>query len=544
MSARKRTLFPLVYRRLGQAAVSFCLLAASVGTAQAWWVYNETGMKVRAKVLNMQGGSTDCGDWGNARGQEIAANGSASANYASTKCNPTRRRDSTFLLQLVIEGSNNGNLTKSKGYFQCFLKMRGDGYAKLLLQPRPNFSTTQVALFGSTLTFTPPNPYCASYFEEDMNRNGRFDTGDVDINRDGRYSSVVVDYNDYFARSTHPAALPAMTPANRDVRFLITGDPQYWDDGSITEDDERNEVSDTTLKAMTRALNANKQIRGILVSGDLTQNASNSELESYESAIADAQHFVFEGLGNHDIEDMGASSHPDKLRKYVGEKARATSPTLRFGSDDPKSPHYSWDWHDVHFVQLDLFPGDAPSADYDGKGEHKKLDPRKALSFLKADLEYYVGASGRPVVLIHHYGFDNFSTGTGSDYADEIWWNELDRALYWNTIGNYNVVAIFTGHSHLSPGNGSWNNYSFHKPELSLRLPGGKIFKAGDRPDGRTSIPSYNAAAAAKGAYLDVTIDRCNQLNIRRMDEQGAQHEEILTRFSTPGAVAASCTAP
>jgi hypothetical protein len=66
-------------------------------------------------------------------------------------------------------------------------------------------------------------------------------------------------------------------------------------------------------------------------------------------------------------------------------------------------------------------------------------NPRNSLQFLAADLAQRVGNSGRPVVLYHHYGFDSDS---------QNWWTEQQRTNYYETIKNYNGIAIFAGHNH------------------------------------------------------------------------------------------------
>jgi len=489
-------------------------------TAFGWAVYNNTPYTVKAKISGMPGGNTHCGDW-DSGGKAIQPGGSAGPNYTDRDCNPTGKRDSAFAMQLFVEG-NGGSLVNGKGLYQCFANIHGGGFAIIYAQPRSNLSL-----------FTPPNLYCVTYFDEDANYNGKVDPGDIDINHDGKYEEVVVDYTDYFAKSTNPKQLPAMTTVNRDVRFLITGDPQYWNsriDGS-GKDWGENAAADWIMAAMGKEVRTNRQIRGMIVSGDLTQNAMDVERDKYVGSITGIQRFVFEGLGNHDIQSTGYTSHPDIMRNYVGEKARATIPTLRYPSSSGLSPHYSWDWHDVHFVQLDLFPGDSPSRD------HQDLDPRHALSFLTQDLALNVGNSGRPVVLIHHYGFDPFSV---SQNNGKFWWTEVERIVYWNVIKKYNIISIFTGHEHLDT-DGSWVN-NFNQPA-----------GASARPDGRKVIPAYTSGAARdegytgvpvtpKGVYLDVKIDNCNHMAITRKDVNGPLPNQVVTtRFTAPGPTPAGC---
>ena len=53
-----------------------------------------------------------------------------------------------------------------------------------------------------------------------------------------------------------------------------------------------------------------------------------------------------------------------------------------------------------------------------------------------------MGASGEPIVLLHHYGFDSFSLN------DWNWWTPKQRRALYELLQDYNVAAIFHGHNH------------------------------------------------------------------------------------------------
>ena len=59
--------------------------------------------------------------------------------------------------------------------------------------------------------------------------------------------------------------------------------------------------------------------------------------------------------------------------------------------------HYSWDWDGVHFVNVNLFPGNVWEGEAVAYG--RGHDPLFARDFLIADLRRNVGTSGRPVVI-------------------------------------------------------------------------------------------------------------------------------------------------
>ncbi len=66
--------------------------------------------------------------------------------------------------------------------------------------------------------------------------------------------------------------------------------------------------------------------------------------------------------------------------------------------------------------------------------------PGHSLEFLEEDLARRVGASGRPVVLLQHYGWDAWGLG---------WWSDREREALRAAVKGYHVIAAFYGHSHV-----------------------------------------------------------------------------------------------
>lgn len=97
----------------------------------------------------------------------------------------------------------------------------------------------------------------------------------------------------------------------------------------------------------------------------------------------------------------------------------------------------------MHFVQLGVYAGqegDDIINPWDKHFEGTWRFPGHSLEFLEQDLAKNVGQSGRPVVLLQHYGFDDWGLG---------WWSERERQAFYQVIRNYRVIAIFWGHTHV-----------------------------------------------------------------------------------------------
>jgi len=110
----------------------------------------------------------------------------------------------------------------------------------------------------------------------------------------------------------------------------------------------------------------------------------------------------------------------------------------------PDGLHYSWDSHGIHFVHLGIVVGSVP-----GIVRRRRYAPRGSLDFLVDDLRTEVGASGRPVVLVHHIDIARYTTPVPADapFADKEW-DPADVAGFHAALEGYDVAAIFHGHTH------------------------------------------------------------------------------------------------
>ena len=292
---------------------------------------------------------------------------------------------------------------------------------------------------------------------------------------------------------------------DRKVSFLATGDPQLWI-GNMADDDPQYQRPKAVLDELgtytfNNSLTAN---RGVIISGDLTQNTKMGELREYKKLTESYRGYLFDGLGNHDLNSKRMPffwlerehRRPDKFFEYI-KRERSQRIAKR------ESIHYSWNWDDVHFVQLNLFPGNSDSP----IGNNSYLAPHNSLDFLKADLEEQVGTSGRPVVLIHHYGMDNTSIVSSRSESAPYGWTEAEVTSYWDLIKDYNIAAIITGHKHSGFNGGTNHSDDAWNPDF-------------ERPDSRSGqpdeIPTFVAGGATDGGYyLKFVIDGDN-LEVKR----------------------------
>jgi len=253
------------------------------------------------------------------------------------------------------------------------------------------------------------------------------------------------------------AMLLAGVASATDITFLAMGDPQY---GGGKPD--KNDFQIAAMNAVTGLVwrTTNRPVGqplGVLIAGDLTQNGQDGRPGSSDEIGQFMNDYglvgekklkwpVYEGYGNHDFDPAEPAKSLTEWRvMYPGNSTPAADAVAKrnahrkglTGTAPGKAGHYSWDWDGVHFVNVNLKPSDTLSA----KDGQMKRDPRGALTFLREDLAKQVGKSGRPVVIMQHYGFDEFST-------EPRWWTEAEREAFGRVVTNYNVIAIVHGHDH------------------------------------------------------------------------------------------------
>ncbi len=235
---------------------------------------------------------------------------------------------------------------------------------------------------------------------------------------------------------------PVGWAAARDVSFLVVSDTHYGRYGRDNRPDNEPgnksviaEMNGLPGKAYPKAGWGNVATpRGVLVCGDLTDGGKSLQWSGSPSVAGFEDDFpvrggtgvhlhypVYECYGNHDVVK---GSDGSVLSGIAGRNNNRATPVNKSSN----GYHYSWNWDDVHFVCLNVYPGTG-------------ADARNSLGFLESDLAAKVGGNGRPVILCQHFGFDSLSTNGD-------WWSQAERDAFYHVIQNYNVAAIFSGHEH------------------------------------------------------------------------------------------------
>jgi cytolysin (calcineurin-like family phosphatase) len=246
----------------------------------------------------------------------------------------------------------------------------------------------------------------------------------------------------------------AATP--RDVTFVSTSDSHYrhpehkfgtHNDLNRASIEEMNKVTDVDWP---EKLGGGKIVkpRGVVVLGDCIDDGDAKEggksisAEQNKYFLADfgldgtdglLKYPAFEGWGNHDGPPEGKEKGGFSFQAQIKKRNAIRLEKKLISNVSSNGLHYSWDWDDVHFVQLNIYPADKQRA-----GVHYSPvwhNPQDSLAFLKGDLAEKVGTSGRPVVLLSHCGFD-------SD-----WWSKDDWKDVYEAVKQYNVVLYLYGHT-------------------------------------------------------------------------------------------------
>jgi outer membrane protein assembly factor BamB len=280
---------------------------------------------------------------------------------------------------------------------------------------------------------------------EDKNANGTRDDGEAGISGVTVSDGVAVVVTDDAGRYaidldvdrritdivfiTKPAgyAVPVdqyKTPQfYRDLGKLAEGASAQADFGLRPDPRSRSDnftfanVADThvnpNLAAQLEEINSTSQnLAFVQVSGDLTNNATDSEFNFYRNATAASKLPVWPAVGNHEYFSGGGTTYADRIenyRRYVGPE------------------WYSFDYGNRHFIVLENNGG----APFD-----------EELTWAKNDLERHAG-NKRVVVLMHQPM--NVPFGAPSSYD-----------AYASVFEKYRTELVLVGHEHSNQADNSW----------------------------------------------------------------------------------------
>lgn len=305
-------------------------------------------------------------------------------------------------------------------------------------------------------------------------------------------------------------------PGVTDVTFLAFGDSQVFLDPSLGEEDGgwKNSLHVQALNvADTLRWNALgvdlpvDRIRGVIMAGDITQdgrdirepnaNEYKEFVDNYGLCGNRTLRFpMYEGYGNHDFRSwhnlLYGNEHPVADSVSVRNPYRMSLTNQAAGTEG----HYSWDWDNIHFINVNLAPSDTvPDLDPEQYPEGTR-DPRMALTYLQNDLAS-VGTE-KPVVIFHHY-YPN---------APDFEWDAAQIAAYQSAISGYNVIAILHGHGH-GTSTSTWNGI----PVFNVGSP----YYLSYNPDGRGHYSVFRITDDHIYAY-DVSWDPTDPVSLEAPD--------------------------
>ena len=255
-----------------------------------------------------------------------------------------------------------------------------------------------------------------------------------------------------------------------EIKFIVAGDPQFTDMGNTSERIARQRTVAHEIDSVENTDN----FMGIVMVGDLVDSdeyyhltafrqayeydypgedhgciwgdcwllhtdTACTDMYKYYSGNAQVDTAVYPLLGNHDHDEDSFTWNYIPDRMYNSE-------ALYDGKDDQGeiisnwyNPNlYAWEWGSYHFIAMGLW---AFSKGFDDGVNQGKVDWLiDHLSKIDKD---------KPIIMFQHYGFD----------VAKKWWTDDDRDKLRNVICDsddfktscnpYNVIALFTGHSHV-----------------------------------------------------------------------------------------------
>ncbi len=146
---------------------------------------------------------------------------------------------------------------------------------------------------------------------------------------------------------------------------------------------------------------------------------------------------VYEVYGNHDSprgDGYAIGKIIERNRNRPGLVARSQN-----------GLHYSWNWGNVHFINLGITVAASPKVD-----RRRRYGALDSFAFLQQDLANNVASAKQPIVITHHIDVARYTgpCDAAAAYSDKEW-DSCDVHAYFDAIKNHNVIGIFYGHTHV-----------------------------------------------------------------------------------------------
>ncbi|WP_429180359.1 metallophosphoesterase [Aeromonas salmonicida] len=278
---------------------------------------------------------------------------------------------------------------------------------------------------------------------------------------------------------------------------IFMSDPQAWRLDSQENDPNKDQKQweDVNLKVSTsiKSLERTKNFAFGVVNGDITEFGRQKTRVSFDEIYTSTlKTKLLLGLGNHDYaNNVNDCIEPEMFDFSLNACARGAFFDIikrmdgyakilnNYSYDYDKSSQsgsgaYSWDLGDMHYVQLHNYPTYKVLLDHYAT---KDLHVNKSISWLENDLKN-AHKRGKATILNFHDTYDHFTDDTSVEEKEK-----LEKM-----ISDYNVIAIFSGHSHTVDS----SDYGF--------LDGVKY---------------YNSGALFKGDYLAAEINgKCIKIDV------------------------------
>ncbi|MBD2801072.1 metallophosphoesterase [Xenorhabdus sp. M] len=241
-----------------------------------------------------------------------------------------------------------------------------------------------------------------------------------------------------------------------DYNIAIMSDPQPWRLNKLKWDSNAPEsqkpwerVNNDVVRSINTS-NSTYRFKFGIINGDITEFGRKSTWDSFYDVYNKLAFPYYIGLGNHDIfnnlndcwefseisyGNNGCAAYSlmqmaDKIQKYKSELFNHNINADISGKTG--SYAYSWDEHNIHYVQLQYYP--TYKLDI---GLISPIKMTSSLEWLEQDL-IKAAKNGKVSIINFHDGTDKYEENS----SDE------EKVKLIHLINNYNVMAVFLGHTH------------------------------------------------------------------------------------------------